>query len=100
MLKEAGVVDTLQEALNLSHKFLPSKDEEKTHIEASKHTLKEFLKRKGNEKILDKFTEFALENALETIVKEMDLKPDESYEPDEMEKMLVELSKIFGKILK
>lgn len=101
MLKEAGFVDTLQRCINSSHKLMPAGEREaEQQLECSKHVLKEFLKGKGNDKILDKFVDFATDFTVEAIIKELDLKPDESYEPSAGEDALASLLKLIKTILK
>lgn len=83
-LKNKGIVDEIQRAFNAACKlFGDIPDEGK--IESNSMLLLNII---GNDKELDKeFTEFAREYTAKQIIKKLDLKPDENYEPDELQKV-------------
>lgn len=85
LLKEKGFVDKLQHSLDattaITGEFL-----EDGSLEASKYCLREFIKRHKN--VMEKFSEFAVDSALEAIIKALDLKPNKDYKPDGLEKLI------------
>ena len=90
-LKKREIVDILQVALNNMYKMSGGKHDEKAHMRASKCALKSYICGLDDEKdeLLDKIFDLALDMVVEAIIKELDLKPDENYEPSELEKALV-----------
>lgn len=78
-LKERGFVDDLQRCVNVDAKLHNLNMEGQMY--ASKHVLLNYIE-KLDEKddLLNKFFDFAMDLAAYTIIKELDLKPDENYE--------------------
>lgn len=88
LLKEKGFVDGMQRALDATTAIMG--DSEESHVAAAKYCLFEFLKKHTD--VEDKFVEFASDFAAETIIKELDLKPNKDYEPTGLEKLVAMLS--------
>lgn len=89
LLKEKGFVATLQHTLDATSAITGGIPEDAS-LESSKYCLREFIKR--HEDVQNKFADFAIDSALEAIIKALDLKPNKDYEPDALEKIVALLA--------
>jgi len=95
LLKERGFVDTLQRCVNATNKLVEGGVNEESMLAAGKDTLFKYInKHDENDELFDAFLDFATDMALEAIIKKLDLKPDENYEPDNIEKLITLLAKL------
>lgn len=91
-LKKRGFVDNLQHCVNAATKVGGGKCEE-AQLEASKFAFHRFMnKLDDNDELLDMVIEASTDMFAEALIKELDLKPDENYEPDEAEKLIGKLA--------
>lgn len=97
LLKERGFVDNLQYCVDATTALIGM--DETTQLEASKDTLLKFMQTLDeDDELLDKFFEFATDVAAEAIIKELNLKADENYEPDAITRLVGAV--MLGKIIK
>ena len=97
LLKERGFVDDLQHCVDATTALAGLNEE--VQLEASRDTLLKFIQTLDeDDELLDKFFEFATDLAAEAIIKKLDLKPDENYKPDTIERLIaaVMLGKTFN----
>lgn len=97
-LKERGFVKQLQRGINVCSKL--GNDDKEGQLFASKKTLVMYIERlKEDDELLDKFLDFAVDVAAESIIKALDLKADENYEVSKGEEALVSLTKLLKSIM-
>ena len=83
-LKAKGIVDEIQRAFNAACKLFGELSND-GKMEANSQLLINYIE---NDKELDKeFVKFAKEYTAKAIIKKLDLKADENYEPDELQKV-------------
>jgi len=87
-LKERGIVDNLQFCVNAGAKVIGSERHEKAKSAACKAILVDtVLGLDEDDELFEGFLEFAIDMAAEAIIKELDLKADENYEPTTTDKL-------------
>ena len=97
-LKKRGFVDNLQNCINVVTK-LEGKHEE-AQFEASKCVFHQFMsKLDDDDELLDMVIEASTDMFAEALIKELDLKADENYEPSEHEKLVMKLADLVATMM-